>query len=82
MRWEDESNGKQSMLLDYIIIGVGQENKSPRPHFDPNKLPSKDGGRSGNFGGVTTNVLGVTLPSLIETWLKVHFCQKILIFLS
>ena len=37
---EDESYGKQNMLLDYIIIGVGQENKSPRPHFDPNKLPS------------------------------------------
>ena len=56
------------MLLDYIIIGVGQENKSPRPHFDPNKLPSKDGGRSENLGGVTTDVLGVTLPSLIEIW--------------
>ena len=51
---EDESYGKQSMLLDYIIIGVGQENKSPRPHFDPNKLPSKDGGRSENLGGVST----------------------------
>ena len=70
------------MLLDYIIIGVGQENKSPRPHSDPNKLPSRDGGRSENLGGVTTNVLDVTVPSLIEIWLKVHFCQKILMFLS
>ena len=69
-------------ILGMYNFGVGQENKSPRPHFDPNKLPSKDGGRSENFGGVTTNVLGVILPSLIETWLKVHFCQKILIFLS
>ena len=51
VRWEDESYGKQNMLLDYIIIGVGQENKSPRPHFDPNKLPSRTVPRSGNSGG-------------------------------
>ena len=64
------------MLLDYIIIGVGQENKSPRPHFDPNKLPSKDGGRSENLGGVTTDVLGVTLPSLIEIWQRYTFVRR------